>query len=240
MSGEHGEPQRRAQDALATYFVGESTMSEALTKLCAAALDAVAPAELAGISMTVDARIGTYVFTHPEVIEIDQSQYDTGDGPCVDAFSTGETVIIESTREPGPYPQFRAAAAQHGYLSTLSQPLVARGHVVGALNLYARSEHAFHAGEVEAGEAFATQAAYLLLNHQAYWDAKSLSEHLEVALKSRAEIDQATGIIMAATGCSADDAFQRLRQQSQHENIKLRDIAHEIVTRAQRNRPRDH
>src|SRR3712207_9513990 len=76
MSGEHGEPQRRAQDALATYFVGESTMSEALTKLCAAALDAVAPAELAGISMTVDARIGTYVFTHPEVIEIDRSQYE--------------------------------------------------------------------------------------------------------------------------------------------------------------------
>src|SRR3712207_3735161 len=159
MSGEHGEPQRRAQDALATYFVGESTMSEALTKLCAAALDAVAPAALAGISMTVDARVGTYVFTHPEVIDIDQSQYDTGDVPCVDACSTCETVMIESTREPGPYPEFRPAASQHGCLSPLSQPLVARGHVVGALNLYAQSERAFHAGEVEAAHAFAAQAA---------------------------------------------------------------------------------
>jgi AmiR/NasT family two-component response regulator len=53
-------------------------------------------------------------------------------------------------------------------------------------------------------------------------------------LLSRAEIEQAKGIIMAATGASADEAFDQLRQQSQHENVKLRDIAHEVVERTRR------
>ena len=61
---------------------------------------------------------------------------------------------------------------------------------------------------------------------------------MEQALKSRAQIEQAKGIIMAATGASADEAFDRLRQQSQYENVKLRDIAGEIVRRSA-NRPGD-
>src|SRR5262245_1643553 len=114
---------RRALEAVSTYFVGDSTMGEALTKICRAAIDAVPPAEMAGVSMTVDARVGTYVFTHPEVIGMDQAQYDTGDGPCVDAFATGEVVVIGSTRQPGPYPDFRASAAASGMLSVMSIPM---------------------------------------------------------------------------------------------------------------------
>ena len=54
------------------------------------------------------------------------------------------------------------------------------------------------------------------------------------AMKSRATIEQAKGIIMASTGCTADEAFEQLRAQSQHENIKLRDIAVEDTARAMR------
>ena len=125
------DARRRALDAVAIYFVGDSTMGEALTKLCWAVLDAVPAAELAGISMTVDARIGTYVFTHPEVEEIDRAQYATGDGPCVEAFRTGRPVIITSTVRPGPFPNFRGVAAEHGYLSVISMPMDTGSHVVG-------------------------------------------------------------------------------------------------------------
>ena len=44
---------------------------------------------------------------------------------------------------------------------------------------------------------FSTRAAYLLLNHQAYWDARSLGENLQQAMSSRAQIEQAKGIVMA-------------------------------------------
>ena len=220
--------------ALGEYFVGDITLAEVLEKICQAALDAVEPARLAGISMTVDARIGTYIFTHPEVQDVDRSQYDTGDGPCVDAFHTGDVVIIDSTLEPGPYVAFRTVAVDHGLLSTMSVPMHAGEALVGALNLYAPNERAFSGSDQKTALSFATQAAYVLLNHQAYWDAKSLSESLTQAMQSRAQIEQAKGIIVAATGCTPDEAYDRLREQSQAENIKLRDIAARIVQDAQR------
>ena len=228
------DPLRRASEALGAYFMGDVTVAEALGKICDAALETEPAAIRAGISMTVDARIGTYVFSHPDVQEIDQPQYDTGDGPCVDAFRTGEPVIIQSTVEPGPYEAFRAVAATHGLTSVVSVPMRTGPQIVGALNLYSPSRAAFTPATAERLQAFAGQAAWLLVNHQAYWDARSLSENLQQAMESRAEIEQAKGIIMAATGCTADEAFAQLRAQSQTENIKLRDIAAQIVRQTQR------
>jgi PAS domain S-box-containing protein len=48
--------------------------------------------------------------------------------------------------------------------------------------------------------------------------------------KSRAVIEQAKGVLMAAYGISADQAFDRLVQRSQEANIKLRDIASRFLT----------
>ena len=52
------------------------------------------------------------------------------------------------------------------------------------------------------------------------------------ALETRDVIGQAKGVIMAALSCSPDEAFNLLRQQSQHENRKLVDVAIEVVKRA--------
>ena len=55
------------------------------------------------------------------------------------------------------------------------------------------------------------------------------NEELRAALESRATIEQAKGIVMATMHCTPDEAFDLLRQQSQHENRKLRDIARDLV-----------
>jgi hypothetical protein len=57
--------------------------------------------------------------------------------------------------------------------------------------------------------------------------------NLQKAIESRDIIGQAKGIIIASCRCSADEAFAMLRQQSQHENRKLVDVAREIVEHAQ-------
>jgi G3E family GTPase len=59
---------------------------------------------------------------------------------------------------------------------------------------------------------------------------------LTTALQSRDVIGQAKGIIMVTMGCSADEAFDLLRQQSQHENRKLVENAAELADRTQRTR----
>jgi hypothetical protein len=59
----------------------------------------------------------------------------------------------------------------------------------------------------------------------------ALVGHLRVALESRDVIGQAKGIIMASTGCNADEAFALLVAQSQAENRKVIAIATSLVAR---------
>lgn len=58
-------------------------------------------------------------------------------------------------------------------------------------------------------------------------------------LESLPVIEQAKGILMAESGCSADEAFDMLRLASQRTNVKVRDIAGQIVERAVERARRD-
>jgi len=145
--------------------------------------------------------------------------------------------VIQSTEEPGRWQEFRDSAAKHGVLSTLSLPLIAHQGPLGALNLYSERTEAYSADDIQVGQSFAAQAAFVLANAQAYWDARDLSTNLQQAMVTRSTIEQAKGIIIGTTGCSADEAMQVLIDQSQRENVKLRDLAAQIVTNATRKRP---
>ena len=201
------------------------------------ALEALPQAAHVGVTLLVDGKLRTSVFTHPEVPEIDRAQYRTGEGPCIDAYRESVPHLIASTLEPGRWQAFRDAAAEHGVRSTMSLPMLAHAGAIGALNMYAETERAFDEHDAEVGMLFATQAAFLLLNAQAYWDARTLSENLEQAMASRATIEQAKGIIMGSVGCGPDEAIAILIRQSQHENTKLRDVAAALVRNTARRKP---
>jgi GAF domain-containing protein len=215
--------------ALSRYFVGNQTLGESLHQVSELALQALPQAAHVGITLLVDGKLKTSVFTHPEVPEIDRAQYRTGDGPCVDAYREAAPHRITSTLDSGRWQPFRDSAAEHGVLSTMSLPLLTHDGAIGALNMYAETERAFDETDIEVGMLFATQAAFLLANAQAYWDARTLSENLEQAMVSRATIEQAKGIIMSSMGCGPDEAMDILIRQSQQQNIKLRELAAELV-----------
>jgi AmiR/NasT family two-component response regulator len=65
------------------------------------------------------------------------------------------------------------------------------------------------------------------------------NEQLRSSIVSRAVIDQALGVIMATEHCPRDKAFALLRSVSQNTNVKLRDLATTIVTRASGEPPGD-
>jgi GAF domain-containing protein len=227
-------PFEGAVAALTQYFVGNQTLAQSLHQVSELATVALPQTDHVGITMMVSGKLTTSIFTHPEVPEIDQAQYRTGDGPCIDAYRQGVPYLIESTREPGRWQDFRDSAERHGVLSTMSVPMITHDGTIGAMNLYAETERAFATEHEQIGLLFASQAAFLLANAQAYWDARTLSENLEQAMQSRAVIEQAKGIIMSTMRCSADEAMQLLIRQSQDQNIKLRELAAELVRNASR------
>ena len=215
--------------ALSRYFIGDSTLRESLLHVSELAVRAVPAAAFAGITMIVEGETRTGVFTDPTSPEIDQAQYDQDSGPCLDAFRTGETFVIDDTSSDTRWPAFAAAAHAAGVASTLSLPLRVEHSALGALNLYSRDVAAFPADVASSAGDFAIPAAAVLANAQAFWDAQQLSAGLTEAMAFRAGIEQAKGILMATQRCGPDDAFELLVKASQRENVKLRVIAQRIV-----------
>jgi GAF domain-containing protein len=221
---------RESLRALTRFFVNDGTLGDTLVRVSELAC-AITPAHYAGITMFVEGKLRTGVFTDPKAVEIDEAQYRTGEGPCLYAHRDSKIYRINDTSTESRWPEFAATALAYGVRSTLSVPLSARGESLGALNLYAGTPDAFTAEHERAVVAFADQASIALANAQVYWDARQLGENLNEAIKTRETISQAVGILMAAGGRTPDDAFQVLASASQRENRKVRDIAEEIVTR---------
>ena len=220
--------------AMARFFVGDGTLRETLQRIADLAVEAVPGADMAGMTMLVEGRAKTAVFTDDCCPEIDAAQYETGIGPCLDSFRHQQVYRIDFMEKDRQWPPFSEAAGAHGIQSSMSVPLVARHEGVGALNFYSRSTEAFSDDDVEMGLQFATQAASVLANSQAYWDAHHLSQSLATAMTSRSTVEQAKGILMGSRGCNAEEALQLLVRASQRENRKLREIAQEMVADAGR------
>lgn len=219
-------------DALSQFFVADGTLGDALTRVAELSCQ-VSGADMAGITLLVEGRPRTGVFTDPEAPEIDEAQYDTGQGPCLDAFRNRRTFRIESTAHETRWPDFTRAAAARGITCTLSLPIIARGEGLGALNLYARAPGTFDDQPDGDLDNFVRQAAMVMANARVFWDERQLNENLRQALRSRATIDHAIGILMAPGGRSPEDGFQLLVRASQRENRKLREIAEDIVRHAE-------
>ena len=223
-----------ALSALTQFLVANRTLGDTLLRVSEITTKAMPSAEIAGISILDDrGNPTTAVYTDQDSPRIDSGQYESGKGPCLDAWRQRRVVRIDDMEDAlGEYPEFAALAKEHGVQSTLSLPMVAGGEGIGALNLYARTANGFSEDDEAIGLDLATAAAAVLANAAAYWGAAQLGEQLNEAMKSRAVIEQAKGMLMAQSPeLSADDAFEVLRKASQRENVKLRDIAQRLVER---------
>jgi GAF domain-containing protein len=204
-------------------------LDDTLQRVADLACRNIGGADVAGVTMLRDGKPTTTVFTDPTSPQIDAAQYETGIGPCLDAFRHQQVFRIESTTEDEQWRSFSEAAAEHGIMSTMSLPLGVRGNGIGALNLYSKQPAAFSEDDEQLGMIFATQASVALANAQLYESAYRMTQQLQEALTSRAVIDQAKGMLMREHGVGAEEAFNMLRTRSQSENRKLRDLAQELV-----------
>lgn len=226
------DPADEASASLSRFFVGDATVEETLDAVARTAVEALPGADFAGMSLWRDGQLGTWSFTDPESPAVDQVQYDTGHGPCLDALRYGDVLLVEDTEEAAPrWPRFEEECARHGIRSTVSLPLLVHDESIGGLNLYARTPKAFPLDEVHRARVFAASAAAVAYNSLRYHEAVSLGEGLTEAMVSRASIEQAKGILMAQSGVGPDEAFELLVRASQRENRPLREIAAEVVAR---------
>jgi GAF domain-containing protein len=203
-------------------------LSATLTRIAALAQEALPATAAASVTLVEGGRVRSVGVTGPLAAALDERQYETGFGPCVEAALTGEPVLIEDTAEEAVHHDFAALARRLGVTSVLSVGLPLEARVVGSLNVYCTAGRLDAAAQQVAAE-FGRAAAVTADNAAEYAGAANRVEHLRRALESRAVIEQAKGVLMERHRCSADDAFDRLVARSQRQQRKLREVAAELV-----------
>jgi GAF domain-containing protein len=146
------------------------------------------------------------------------------EGPCLDAFRTGEPVGQENL-EAGRWPSFSAAALQAGFASASALPLRLRDVTLGALNLLSAARAPMDEADVIVARAFADLATLSIVQHRASAEVLRLNKQLSAALTSRVVIEQAKGVIAERAGVDLAQAFARLRAYARNHNLRLTDVA---------------
>jgi GAF domain-containing protein len=210
-------------------LLGEETTNTILQRIVDLTCAAVPGCSHCGVSLLSEERVTTAAATDGTTLQLDGAQYANGEGPCLQAARTGEMVRVDDFASDGRFPTFGAEALRLGINSSLSLPLIVRNTSIGALNIYGDELKAFHEDSESLAARFARQASATLANAEIHHRTVTLVTQLNDALTSRSVIDQARGVLIARMGGTADEAFDALKQRSQRENRKLRDIAAEIV-----------
>jgi hypothetical protein len=186
---------------------------------------------------TVTARhaesLSTVAATDQRLVELDNAQYGQAGGPCVSVLDTPEaSVTLEDIAADDRWQTFREAARELDVASSLSihVPAEAVEGVAASLNFYARKQRRLGDEQVRVAAGFAAQVGATMLGVEAYRTTARLASGLAEAMRTRAVIEQAKGIVMAERNVDADGAFEILRRMSHDRNVKLREVAQEIVT----------
>lgn len=214
--------------------VGEN-IDDTLARIATLSVAVIPHCDFAGVSLVESGGIRTVGHTTDLVKEIDEIQYETGQGPCLSAIEEprrsggAATYEIPSMDEDETWPEFSARARQRGLASLLAFSLLSRDHALGSLNLYATLPHAFDAPDRRIGAIFAAHATVALANAQTLEVARKRVDELLEGYAHRDVIGQAKGILMERENCSEDQAFEILRAASARLHRKLREVAKDVV-----------
>jgi GAF domain-containing protein len=219
---------------LARINLRANDLQQVMARVAELAQQAIPAVDEASVTLVSEGMPGTVAFTAQRAIELDETQYAAGYGPCLEAAALRTTLTIADTGTEQRWPQFAEASHRAGVGSTMSVGLPVHQSLTGALNLYSTAISAFDDKTLAVAERFAEYAAVAVANAHGYASTAALAAQLSEAMASRAVIEQAKGILIAQQGVTPDAAFALLAHASQAGNRKLRDIAQAIVDGAQR------
>jgi ANTAR domain-containing protein/GAF domain-containing protein len=181
------------------------------------------------VTLAVDGRPVTIGSSSPVALAVDEKQYEIGTGPCLTALDTGTGLYVPDLARDERWPVYGPAAAELGAACCVSVPVLVEGVALAVVKVYSGLVDGLDERQRELARATSGQlSGGIALAQHLVNQAEELDDRT-AAMDSRHTIDLAVGMLMERVGCDADTAFDLLRQQSQHTNVKLRAAAAELV-----------
>ena len=166
--------------------------------------------------------------THPDLSALFDVCQAAGTGPWTEALATGDTVYCADTLEDDRWPGYTREALQRGVRCSVTLVHLF-GPMTVTLTLFGARPRALDPGKVGVAELLIAFGGATLGNASIYGETQRTAHHLRESAESRMVVDQAKGILMHALGCTAAEAFDRLREISQTRHVKVTDVAATII-----------
>jgi GAF domain-containing protein len=218
---------------LSRIVLGSQPLGALLRRVSDLALKAMPGIDDASVTLVERGRARTVAFSGQLAATLDERQYESGFGPCLDAAVHGQTILVDTSEEDGPYADFARQARRQGIRYVLSVGMPALQEISGGMNIYASGTAGpLDEAAIELATVFSGHAAVTMFNAALYAGAREQVAQMKQAMASRAQIEQAKGVIMRERRCTAEEAFAILADMSSRSNRKLRDIALSVITDA--------
>jgi hypothetical protein len=172
---------------------------------------------------------------------LEDLQFTLGEGACLEAASTGSPVLVPDIHDlvrSARWPVFAAAVAeQTGVRALFALPLQLGTINIGVLDLYRDTPGPLLKHELRDMVAASDTAMLLLLGSHPHADPddpdgpREDRQREEGLWIDRAEVHQATGMVLVQLDITQEDAFARLRAYAFAQRRPLSEVARDVVAR---------
>jgi hypothetical protein len=228
MVNERDDWARRLADALAE----PASQPKGICDLCVSVLGVSG----AGVAMVTKAgNRGIVCATDDVSARIEELQFSLGEGPCVEAVTTGVPVLIADLAAPNGaavdrWPIFMEGAQRAGVRAVFAIPLRIGAIIVGALDLYND-----RAGELDSAQLaaalMASDAAALALLRLDTDGVTGFADDFVSRGSYQMQVHQATGMVQVQLGVTTEEAFLMLRARAFTLGLPLAEVAKDVVNR---------
>jgi hypothetical protein len=212
--------------SLAQIVYASDDFTQVYEAVVSAAPDLVEGCDHASLMLREGGRFVTAAASDDVARTIDAFERELGEGPCLDAI-TAEAIYHDSDLTDGsPWPRLaERVLAETAVRGMAGFRLRAGEEKTGALNLFSRTAGGLTHRAVDQGIVLASFVTVAL----AATEERSNADSLKAGLRSNREIGKAMGLMMAFHKITDDEAFTMLRKASQDMNIKLSEVARQVV-----------
>jgi hypothetical protein len=219
-------------------MAGAGAALSAADRLCHACVELLEVDGAAVSLMHAGTTLGTFGSSGELSRRLDELQFTYGEGPCLDAVTLGQPVLVSDLREPGEqrWPVFGRAVLDSGVRAVFALPVAIAQSAVGALDLFSRRPGPLSSGGLDGG-LWAAQLAALplldLMTADVDWVAAGEGGDgwEQLASLERVEVYQATGMIIGHLDVDAVEALVRLRAYAFAQGLTASEAAWAIVDR---------
>lgn len=215
---------------LADTLVAEYDVVDVLTLVADSCVDVLGSGAAGLMLVAPDGGLRVMASSSEAMRVLELFELQSQEGPCMDAYRSGAPVLNqELSTASDRWPRFAAEALAAGFVSVQALPMRLRSATIGVLNVFHKEPDTMTQADVEAAQALADMATIAILQHRAALEAQVVNEQLSLALNSRVLIEQAKGMVAERQGTSMERAFALLRNHARNHNLRLADVAKNVI-----------